>query len=196
MNALDKPIIAIWDEFGAGLRRFIGARVGSDEIADDILQDVFIKIHTRLDTLQDPAKLQSWIYQITRNAIADYYRRVRPVPPEPILALSGEEVTGDAEMRAALASSLREMVDSLPEEYRQALVLTVFEGLSQEELSERLGISLSGAKSRVQRARAKLRDMLFECCHFEFDRLGKVINYYPRGESCTVCGDGSNQDCC
>lgn len=188
MSTIDKPIITIWDEFSAGLKRFILSRVLDEQVADDILQDVFIKIHTRLDTLQDPAKLESWIYQITRNAIADYYRRVRPMPPEPILALSGEDVSGDAEMRAALARSLREMVDSLPDEYRQALVLTVFEGLSQEELSERLGISLSGAKSRVQRARTKLRDMLFECCHFEFDRLGKVINYYPRADCCVQCG--------
>ena len=65
-----------------------------------------------------------------------------------------------------------------------ALVLTEFEGLTQVEMAEELGLSVSGAKSRVQRARAMLRDDLLECCHFEFDRLGHVIDYEPRPRCC------------
>jgi RNA polymerase sigma-70 factor (ECF subfamily) len=77
------------------------------------------------------------------------------------------------------------MIDSLPSHYREALLLTEYEGLSQKDLADRLGISISGAKSRVQRARAMLRDLLMECCHFEFDRYGTVIDYHPI--ACCCC---------
>jgi RNA polymerase sigma-70 factor, ECF subfamily len=76
------------------------------------------------------------------------------------------------------------MVNELPEPYRQALLLTEYQGLNQKQMAERLGISVSGAKSRVQRAREKLRDMLLNCCHFEFDRRGRIVDYY---EHCCCC---------
>src|SRR5437588_726670 len=79
-----------------------------------------------------------------------------------------------------LVPCIKEMVDSLTNDYRQALILTEYEGLTQRELAVRLGISVSGAKSRVQRAREKLKDMLLDCCHFEFDHSGRVIDYQPK----------------
>jgi len=82
------------------------------------------------------------------------------------------------------------MVDSLPADYRQALLLTEYQGLTQRELAQKLGLSVSGAKSRVQRAREKLKAMLLDCCHFEFDRRGKVIDYQP---NCACC---ANQEGC
>jgi RNA polymerase sigma-70 factor (ECF subfamily) len=180
----------IWSEFGANLRRFIQKRVSDPQAADDILQNVFVKIHTRLDSLHDDRKLTSWVYQITRNAIIDYYRQTpKRVPLDDELpALSSD----DDEIQANLTASLRSMVDCLPDEYRVPLMLDAFEGLSQAEIAARLGISLSGAKSRVQRARAKLRDLMFECCHFEFDRRGSVIDYHPRANCCPRCGTGPN----
>src|SRR5260221_14706069 len=91
-----------------------------------------------------------------------------------------------------LIPCIQEMIDDLPVDYRQALLLTEYEGLTQRELAERLGLSLSGAKSRVQRAREKLKAMLLDCCHFEFDRLGKIIDYQPRCACCAnqQCGSG------
>jgi RNA polymerase sigma-70 factor (ECF subfamily) len=84
------------------------------------------------------------------------------------------------------------MIYSLPEPYRDAVVLTELEGLTQRELANRLGISLSGAKSRVQRGRAQLKQMLDECCTFEFDRRGKVIDCTPRAKTgCDECRPNS-----
>jgi RNA polymerase sigma-70 factor (ECF subfamily) len=85
------------------------------------------------------------------------------------------------------------MVQSLPETYRQAIVLSEFEGLTQKELAARLDLSLSGAKSRVQRGRAQLKKMLLDCCRFEFDRRGTVIECEPRRKtSCPECGPPDN----
>ena len=165
----------------------IRARVADPATAEDILQDVFVKIQARLGQLKDPAKLQSWIYLITRDAIIDHYRtRKKTVEVPESLTEEGEPQTGEfAELKAAL---LR-MIHSLPEPYREALVLTEFDGLTQQEHAARVGISLSGAKSRVQRGRQQLKQMLTDCCAFEFDRRGKVIDCASRGKTeCAECG--------
>ena len=171
----------IWDDFGKGLLKFIRKRVSNDSAAEDLLQEVFLRIHTRIGTLQDQSKVESWIFQIARNAIIDHYRRrhdsalVSETIPHAILP---------DEPDAAESLSLREMIETLPEPYRQALLLTEYSGLTQAELATELGISLSGAKSRVQRARAKIKDALLTCCHFELDRYGHVIDYW---EHCCCC---------
>jgi RNA polymerase sigma-70 factor (ECF subfamily) len=172
----------VWEEFSDRLRSFIRARVASDADADDLLSDVFVKVHTRIDGLRDDERIASWLYRITRNAVIDHYRRRRENTelvdlPEP------DEPGNDAEQ--AIASDLRGMVDDLPDTYREALVLTEFEGLSQVEMADRLGLSVSGAKSRVQRARGMLRDELLACCHFEFDRRGNLIDFAPKRACCT-----------
>jgi len=99
-------------------------------------------------------------------------------------SLPAEPDLPEEDPEAVLALSLEEMINELPEPYRQALILTAYQGLSQKQMAESLGISLSGAKSRVQRAREKLRDMLLRCCHFELDRRGRIVDYYQR---CCCC---------
>jgi RNA polymerase sigma-70 factor (ECF subfamily) len=104
------------------------------------------------------------------------------------LAQPPEDFTDEAE-KAALLASFRRMITELPEPYREAVQLTELEGLTQQELATRLGISLSGAKSRVQRGRAMLKDMLLECCRFEFDRRGGIVGCEPRKKAaCKECG--------
>ncbi len=178
---------SVWEEFNTGLKRFILKHIQDEASAEDILQDVFLKIHTHINSLGESDKLQAWIYQIARNAIIDYYRaqkyksdlrEVAYVPEDPF-----DDVVGD------LLPYVKKLVDSLPFDYRQALILTEYEGLTQKQLAERLGISISGAKSRVQRAREKVRLMLLNCCHFQFDRLGRIIDYEP---NCYCC---VHQDC-
>lgn len=177
----------IWHEFAVKLGQFIRARVADPATAEDILQDVFVKIQGRLGSLEDPAKLQGWLYLITRNAIIDHYRTRKDTTEVPE-SLPAELPQGDPEM-GELKAAFRRMIYSLPEPYRDAVVLTEFEGLTQQELATRLGLSLSGAKSRVQRGREQLKEMLFDCCRFEFDRRGKVIDCQPRREgSCEECG--------
>src|SRR6266478_8382409 len=180
----------VWEEFHVGLKHFILKRIPDELSAEDILQDVFLKIHTHIDTLREADKLQSWIYQVARNAIHDYYRMHKATLELPEMSYMPEDRFDD--VVSELIPCIQEMIDDLPVDYRQALVLTEYQGLTQKELAERLGLSLSGAKSRVQRVREKLKAMLLDCCHFEFDRLGKIIDYQPRCACCTnqKCGSG------
>ncbi len=94
------------------------------------------------------------------------------------------ETEAEPAEREALKASFRRMIHRLPGPYREAILLTEFEGLSQVEMARRLGISVSGAKSRVQRGRQQLKNMLLDCCHFEFDRRGRVFDCQARRNDC------------
>ena len=181
---------SIWTDFAERLGSFIRSRVNDPFAAQDIRQEVFAKIQKRLGSLRDFRKLESWIYQLARHTIIDYYR-TRREDSEWVDSLPAEPPMRDQETEA-LVSSFRRMIDDLPAPYREAIVLTELEGLTQAELAARLGISLSGAKSRVQRARDRLRARLLECCRFEFDRRGGVIECEPRKRtSCPECSGGA-----
>jgi RNA polymerase sigma-70 factor (ECF subfamily) len=179
----------IWEAFHTPLHGFIRKRVSDEMVAEDLLQEVFLKIHQNGDALQDVKKLESWIYQITRNAIIDFYRSARPMSsldaPE---VLDLPEELPDDDIVSELLPCVRAMVNNLPEQDRQALVLTEYQGLTQKEFGERIGLTFSGAKSRVQRAREKLKQQLLTCCHFELDRRGHVVNYQSR---CQCCSSGT-----
>ena len=187
----------VWEGFHTPLLRFIRARVSDEETAEDLLQDVFLKIHQQCDSIKEVNKLESWIYQITRNAIIDYYRRKQPTTTleESEVQELLEELPED-DIVSELVPCIRTMVNSLPEQDRQALILTEYQGLTQKEFGERLGLSFSGAKSRVQRAREKLKQMLLACCHFELDRRHHIINYQSRCQCCvagTCCAETTPQ---
>jgi RNA polymerase sigma-70 factor (ECF subfamily) len=184
------PISHIWAEFTEQLRGFIAWRVQDENEVEDILQDVFLKIHAKLPQLRNQDRLHAWVYQITRNAITDYYRRQGKTPDTASQELEdlAEEVT-PSEVQAEVASWLQPMMTELPEKYRLALLLTDIQGLTQQQLADQLDLSLSGAKSRVQRAREKLKDVLLGCCHLEFDRLGQVRDYQFKEPSCRFCGE-------
>lgn len=176
---------SVWDAFHAPLQQFIRRRVSDEATAEDVLQDVFLKIHQHMETLKDVKKLEGWIYQITRNTIIDSYRSSRPTTTfDAVEVLDLPEELPDDDVVSELLPCVRAMVRSLPEMDRQALVLTEYQGLTQKEMAERLDLSFSGAKSRVQRAREKLKQQLLECCHFELDRRGHIIDYQPRCQSC------------
>lgn len=176
----------VWDAFHTQIEHFILKHTRDKTAAEDILQDTFLKMHARINTLKDEQKLQSWLYQIARHTIYDYYRSQTHTLALPEgFDLPEEPMSEDVEQ--TLLPAIKAMVDCLPEPYREAIILTEYHGLTQKELATRLNLSFSGAKSRVQRGRAKLRQMLLECCHFEFDRRGNIIDYYPRNDCCVMC---------
>lgn len=170
----------IWQAYHAPLQRFIQRRVGEASVADDILQEVFLRALTRIETLHDPQKLRSWLYHITRHAIIDYYRTHQPWHelPEGLSTPVHEDAT---EARQELADCLLPLMQTLPDAYRDALLLSDIAGQTQRHVAAHQGLSVSGAKSRVQRGRAMLRALLERCCRVAFDHRGTVIAYEPHG---------------
>lgn len=175
---------AIYQQFRGPLKSFIAKRIQNEASAEDLVHDVFLKIHDQIKSLKDQDKLPAWIYQIARNSIIDSYRKKQQIVDiaDQILELEQSEIIQAPE---DLNRVVQSMIEKLSPQDKEALILSDFQGINQAEIARRLGISLSGAKSRVQRARKKLKELLLECCHFEFDRYGTVFNYHPK--NCTKC---------
>lgn len=186
MNASMPSTEAVWSRFSSDLWKFIRKRVADDHTADDLLQDAFVRIHQSLDTVANTESLPAWVYKLARNVIHDHYRRASGDSAAlPEIASEGLEqdcLCGKTE------GLMDEMIRQLPEDYRMAIQLSEIEGLPQQEVASRLGLSLSGAKSRIQRGRKLLKEVLEACCAFDLDRRGNVIDYEPKPDR-KVCLD-------
>ena len=182
----------IWSTMSRELRRFIRRRVGDDDVASDILQDTFIRIHDGIDGLRDEERLAAWVYRVARNAIADHFRGTKRE-----VRLQNDAVLGDdlptESLNVIVGRWLHSMIASLPPRYREAIELAEGQGLSTRDVAERLGLSLSGTKSRIQRGREMLRQVLLNCCHIELDGYGNVVNYERRAP-CGACDPKSAAD--
>src|SRR6185436_14235179 len=132
---------SIWNEVACQLRSFIRSRVRNHAAAEDILQDVFLKIHHKLPTVRSSERLEAWVWRITRNAISDYFRTLRPGEPLPEPLAINSEIPADL---PDLRPCVRQFVNELPPDYREALLLTEWQGLTQDEMGKRLGLSSSG----------------------------------------------------
>jgi RNA polymerase sigma-70 factor (ECF subfamily) len=194
VTSVADPVLA-WRALRGPLAGFIARRVADPQDAEDVLQEVMLRIHRHGDELASADRVAAWVHRIARNAIVDHYRRRAARPEQPAGAAgdleqrehgSLDEPDSEA-LRRELAACLRPLIDRLPEKQREALVLTEFEGLTQIEAARRLGISVSGAKARVQRGRAQLRTLLLDCCHVELDRRGVITDYRVRSGSCERC---------
>lgn len=191
-------IEAIWGKFHVQLRTFILRRIRHSFDADDLVQDIFVKIANQLPSLQNHQKLHAWIYRIARNTLIDYYReRAGKQYAELPAEISQEEQSNDLNFNDEISRCLHELIDQLPEKYRQAIRLTEWSGYSQKQLGDMLGLSFSGAKSRVQRGRRMLKEMLIDCCRLELDRFGNVLDFEPRRRDATSenC-EGASCHCC
>lgn len=177
----------LWAEFGDPLKRFIAKRVGSEHDAEDLLQEVFLRAHVAVHGVRDPDRVRPWLYRIATNAVADHHRQRRPVAA-PIEADELAEDPPDPDnANGEVLPCVGLLIDGLPDGYRRALVLADLEDRPQKDVAAELGLSLPGAKSRVQRARRKLRATLTSCCDFDVDHFGNILDWQTKGDACRYC---------
>lgn len=204
MPAVEVSTDTAWAELHTNIRGFVARRVRQPADVDDIVQQVFLRVHQALPTLRDADKLPAWVYQTTRRTIVDYYRapaQRREVPAGTAIDVVPEEEPGDVTADEHEESALQELarcLDPLMKRLavadQEALRLVEFDGLTQVEAAGRLGLSVSGMKSRVQRARLHLRSAFEDCCRIALDRRGGVLAYEGRGDQCGSCGCRSASD--
>ena len=175
--------VDVWHAFAHHLQTYVRRRLPDPVETEDVLQEVFLKVHTHLPRLRQPDRVLPWLYRVARSTVVDHVRAQRP-SVEIDEDLPAEAVPED-DAGAQIARGLGHMVDQLPAIYREAIRLSEIEGLPQAEVARRLGLSLSGAKSRVQRGRQQLLKMLTDCCIFELDRRNHIVDYRPRPACCT-----------
>ncbi len=193
--------LLVWTEFAARLRAFVARRAPAGIEPDDVVQEVFVRVIRHLPSLRNTERIEAWLFQIARNTLRDAMRtRQRRDARTDSLDADIPIDADDEDVRAAeaeLAPCLVPMIARLAEPYRQAIELTSTHGLSQIEAAKRAGVSNSGMKSRVQRAREQLKQMLLRCCEVDVDRRRGVSDYHPRNPA--ACGsrtDGAEAPPC
>lgn len=156
---------AIWEKFSCKLLNFINQKVQNTHDAEDLLQEVFLRIHTNLDKLRNLKKVESWIFQITRNIINNYYRshdRILSLPEDtPNLS------EGDLSFLTDIKECMISLVENLPEIHRIPIQKVYLEDKKQIDIASELGLSIPGTKSRIQRGRRLLKQTLKECCNVQ-----------------------------
>jgi RNA polymerase sigma-70 factor (ECF subfamily) len=189
-------IQTIAQQFRTEIFAYIQSRVRDSAAADDLTQETLVKVNKALTKGAKPDHFRGWLFQIARNSVIDFLKEAgrfvpfREIHEERGAAESKASDSIDNEFRERLFSYTLRVIETLPEDDRDALRFTELDGLSREELARELGISISGAKSRVQRARAKLRQAVQECCRLITDPYGRVIDWEKRG-SPSCCPDES-----
>jgi len=181
-----------WRRLRADLGRLLGRRLPTSTDVEDVVQEVLLRVWRRGDDLRDGERFGAWLSRIAHTAAADHLRARQRHPvaryqSQPESQRCQETDLNDPlngrEARDSIAAVLRPFVESLPDPYREAVALSELEGLTQAAVAERLGLSLSGVKSRVQRGREQLRLMLDRCCLIALDARGAPV-------SCEVREDG------
>lgn len=173
----------VWTSYSDDLKIFILSKVKNSEIADDILQETFIRIHTNLHTLKDLNKLKSWCFTIARNSVLNYWKTTN----QTFEIANFESETNISINNHTEKDCLRGIIKSLPEKYRKPLFLSDIKGLKQQDIAIKLEQSLSTTKSQIQRARKLIAKGFIDCCGFKFDKKGNLIGEIQDKKDCKVC---------
>jgi RNA polymerase sigma-70 factor, ECF subfamily len=176
----------IWEQYRSNLQALLRAKVSNAADAEDLLQEIMLKTHNKLGSLRDQSNLKAWLMQIARNSITDFYRakgKLRSLEDE----LAHEHWQIDDDLPSAqqdLSQCVRPFIQALPTDKASLLIAIDLEGQSQKALAAEMGISYSGLKSRVQRARLDLRQLFESCCHLDLDVQGQVMGYDQPNKCC------------
>ncbi|MFC2152548.1 sigma-70 family RNA polymerase sigma factor [Bacteroidota bacterium] len=161
-----------WNEYKDSLMSFIVKKSRCKTDAEDIQHDVFIKTYLGLESIRDKNKIKQWIFQVTNNTIADFYRKLSK---EETGHLDEQHDESEFENSKDESYKLIPLINSLPQKYRELLILADIKGLPQKEIAEILDLSVSATKSRVQRGRKLLKERMLECCSFKIDKYGNIV---------------------
>lgn len=161
-------------ELSAPLLRYLGRYVGDQALAEDLLQETLLRVDRGLPGFAGRSSLQTWTFSIATRVAADHYRkaanRIHIVEVDESAGLAADDLAIDSRLVIdEMSSCVREVIESLPEDYRAALVLHDLEGHTAVEVAEICGCSLATAKIRIHRARARLREALRGACEFYRD---------------------------
>ena len=171
----------IWDKYSDELLGYLVKKTGDNTLAEDILHETFIKVHLKVSDLKAGGKLRSWVYRIADNTLTDHYRRKKIAVQENPSEENEERPAHSAE------DCLLPLIKKLPRKYMDAVLLGEIRGLKQSEVAQILGISLSGAKSRIQRGRKLIQQGYVNCCNYTINEKGLLIGDAKTEEECRVC---------
>lgn len=185
----------VWRIYNGEVKKYILSKVSDGFEAEDLFQEVGCRVIQSQGKLMDVENTRSWLYRVATNAIYDHYRRKDKVlyreDMENVLG-HGNPTSEEDNYNSEAAACLLKMAELLPQTDKEAVLQSDFKGIPQNRLGEKWGISHSGAKNRVQRARRKLRQKIEACCEVRSDHQGNIIELVHRENAqenlfCTKC---------
>ena len=166
---------ALWQEHKNELRNFIFKRVKDQNLTNDILQDVLMKVYNFCISKSGVRNIRSWLFQIAQNTITDHYRKQSKFTN---LDNLNEIEYEDQNIAFSEATNyILPMLEFLPKEYAVPLKFADIDNIKQADIAKKLNLSLSATKSRIQRARQLLKAEFITCCHFKTDKQGNLISF-------------------
>jgi len=161
----------IWVESKDRLFAYALSRFKEKELAEDVVQEVLLKLHKSCCSGKEINNLNAWLYQITHNASLDILKKEAKNRE-----LSQIESTNSSVLLEEISSFIKPLIEILPEKYAIPLKMSDLEGIPQKEIANKLGLGLSATKSRIQRARTQLKELIITCFHIETDKNGALIS--------------------
>jgi RNA polymerase sigma-70 factor (ECF subfamily) len=178
----DCNIFEIWEEYKSSLFGYIKKRVKDDEDAKDILQDVLLKSYQYCSNGKTVLYLKSWLYKITQNTIIDYHKKNSKTIS---FELDFIETDNEISIVGEASDYIKALLQLLPNDYAAPLYMSDIDGINQKIIAEKLGLTLPNTKSRIQRARVKLKERFLECCVVGFGESGEMVSFDIKPE-CTA----------
>ncbi len=173
----------VWKEYTSALRRFIFSYVKNEHTTNDLLQDTFLKIHTKLYSLQQEDRLKSWVFAIAKNTLLDHFKKTKQT-----FEIADFETSSFVSLEKHTEKDcLHGILKSLPKKYRDPLFLADIKGMKQAAIADQLGMPLATVKSQIQRARIKVKEGFIACCGFSENEQGKLAGEIQDKDDCKVC---------
>lgn len=172
-----KCLDSAWTQHAAELRAWLRQRLPSPQDVDDTLQDVFLKALRQGQQFCQVRQPRAWLFEVARNTLADRYRQSRETIDLPA---DLPQIVPQEDAVEALTDCLPRVLSELSASDRQAIVCCDLQGMAQADYAAQAGLSLSAAKSRLQRARQRLRQRMASACQVRFDADGRVLDFVPR----------------
>lgn len=175
----------IWNLYANDIKHFILSKVKNPVIADDLLQDTFIKIHTKKDSLKDESKLKAWLFSVARYTVLDYFRQNKITTTKTETDVAFLESENNSEHTEH--DCLHGIIKQLPKKYRDPLFLADIKGLKQAQVAAQLKLPLPTVKSQIQRARKLIAQGYMDCCDLKMNSNGVLVGEIKERGDCKIC---------
>lgn len=164
---------------------YIKKRVNDPMDAEDLTQEVFYKLSNSKNS--DIKSIKSWVYTIAKNTIIDYYRKKKNIHKDIENHPDSQRMDTDTAVEELSNCCIAPFVNQLPEDYRTLIRLSDLEEVPQKEIAARLNMNYTTVRSKVQRGRAKLRDLFSDCCHMIQGGKGSIMDFEKKNECAGDC---------
>ncbi len=162
----------VWNQYGEDVLGYFSRKTNDPELASDLRQEVFLRVHQRLGSLREHQKTAHWLSAISRNVLVDHWKQKGRERSSVLLPKEHE----DGSLHRMADVCIQNMIKTLPEKYAGPLAMGDLEGVKQQQIAEQYQITLSGAKSRIQRGRVMLKEAIQNCCKVELNKRNELVD--------------------